>query len=118
MAKRRRKAQLGNPVGIRRLRQGGYPKRTERGWVLQDGQGKTVAKGFQRGCTKIRPGAAGHWIDSKRCTYNFKFADAGRGKWYACRGYGEGIAVSCRKMKGRPPGVAKSGRSYFDGARR
>lgn len=115
MARRRkRKGQLGNPVGIRRLRQGGYPKRTERGWVLQDGQGKTVARGFQRGCTKIRPGQAGSWIDSKRCTYNFKFPDAGKGKWYACRGYGEGIAVSCRRMK-KAPGGTKS--TYFDGRR-
>jgi hypothetical protein len=116
MARKRRKRRVvfGSPVGIRRLRQGGYPKRTERGWVLQDGQGRTVAKGFQRGCTKIRPGAAGHWIDSKRCTYNFKFPDAGKGTWYACRGYGEGIAVSCRKMK-KAPGGTKS--TYFDGRR-
>ncbi len=115
MAKRRKRGGLGNPVGIRRLHQGGYPKRTERGWVLQDGHGNTVAKGFQRGCTKIRPGRPGAWIDSQRCTYNFKFPDAGKGKWYSCRGYGAGIAVSCRRMQKAPPGAGKS--SYFGRAR-
>lgn len=123
MARRRRKVRLGQPVGIRRLREGGYPKHItgggSRAFDLTDGGGKVIARGFQVGCTKIRPGAPGHWVDSKRCTYNFKFPDAGKGKWYACRGYGEGVAVSCRRMKGQPRSVRGTG-SEFDlrGARR
>lgn len=97
----RRRNTLGQPF-VRRLRVGGYPKLTSAGWVLQDGRGNVIARGRQIGCTKIRPGAPGHWIDSKRCTYNFKFTDPAGGKWYSCRGYGEGVAASCRRMK-RPP---------------
>lgn len=96
---------FGQPAAIRRLHQGGYPKKTADGWVLvgyKDNKEVVVARGFQRGCTRIRPGAPGHWIDSKRCTYNFKFPDPAGGKWYSCRGYGEGVGVSCRRMKSAP----------------
>jgi hypothetical protein len=96
---------FGQPAGIRRLRTGGYPKRTAAGWVLvgyRDNKEIVLGHGFQRGCTRLRPNAPGAWIDSKRCTYNFKIADAAGGKWYSCRGYGEGIAVSCRRMKSAP----------------
>jgi hypothetical protein len=98
-----KKARLGNPVAVRRLRTGGYPKKTPAGWVLQDGHGNVIAFGHQINCTKIRPGSRGSWIDSQRCSYRFKFVDVGKkGAWYSCRGYGEGIAVSCRRMKSAP----------------
>lgn len=93
---------LGQPVAVRRLREGGYPKKTARGWALTDGRGNILGYGHQVGCTRIRPGAPGSWISSHRCSYHFKIMDPAGGKWYSCRGYGEGIAASCRRMK-RPP---------------
>lgn len=74
----------------------GYPKKTPQGWVLQ--HGNRTYPGEQVNCTKIRPGQPGHWIDSERCSYRFKIDK----NWYACRGYGEGIAVSCKRMKKGP----------------
>ncbi len=104
MAKRRRG--LGNPIGIRRLRIGGYPKKVAGGgWVLQDGAAKTIARGRLVGCTKIKPGAPGSWISNERCSFQFKVPDAGKGKWYSCRGFGEGMAASCRRMKNPPRDV-------------
>ncbi len=103
---RRRRIRLGDPA-IRPLRSGGYPKKTAQGWKLTDGHGNIIGHGKLNNCTKIRPGAPGHWIDSQRCTYYFKIAGAfGKGKWYSCRGYGEGVAVSCRRMKSPPRGTS------------
>lgn len=100
--RRRKRTSLGQPAGIRRLRQYGYPKLTPQGWALTDGHGNIVARGSVIGCKKIRPGTPGAWLSSERCSYNFKFPDPSGGKWYSCRGYGEGIAASCRRMK-QPP---------------
>lgn len=81
------------------LRISGYPKKHLGSWALADWHGKVISTdGRQIGCTKIRPGAPGSWIDSQRCSYHFIVDGAA----YSCRGYGEGIAVSCRRMKTKP----------------
>lgn len=77
---------------------GGYPKRSNGIWVLTDFKGRSLGQGFQRNCRRLKPGQPGAWIDSQKCSYNFKVD----GRWYSCRGYGEGIAVNCRIMKNPP----------------
>lgn len=93
------------------IRTGGYPKKlTDGRWALmgyKKGKNHLLGVGRQIGCTKIRPGTPGAWIAGQRCSYQFNI----RGRWYACRGYGEGMAASCRLTKRKPP-------SGFDGARR
>lgn len=79
---------------------GGYPK--DGGRLLTDAQGRVIGTGRRINCTKIRPGAPGSWIDSQRCSYQFKVDS----KPYACRGYTDGMAVSCREMKKMPRGLA------------
>lgn len=80
---------------------GGYPKLfANKGWALTGGAGNVLGWGHRIGCKKIAPGAPGHWIDSQRCSYRFRVA----GKWYSCRGYGEGVAATCRQMKNPPRG--------------
>lgn len=80
---------------------GGYPKRVNGKWALTDGYGKPFSTdGHRIQCTRITPGAPGSWIDNKRCSYRFKV----KGRWYSCRGYGQGIAASCRLMKNPPRG--------------
>jgi len=80
--------------------QGGYPKRMPDGRLaLTAGDGKILGYGRKAKCTKIRPGAPGAWISNERCSYNFKLSDKYGSGWYACRGYGEGVAASCRRMK-------------------
>lgn len=88
------------------IHHGGYPKRVDGRWTLTDGYGKVIGTGRQLGCTKIRPGQPGHWISGTRCSYQFMID----GKPYSCRGYGEGIAASCRIMKKKPAGLAGSRR--------
>lgn len=83
------------------LHTGGYPKLVDGRWKLTDGHGKIVGSGRQIGCKKIRPGRPGSWIDSQRCSYHFVVD----GTPYSCRGYGEGVAVSCRRMKTTPRGL-------------
>lgn len=84
---------------------GGYPK--DNGRVLADGHGNALStSGHKVGCTKVKPFERGAWISSERCSYRFKVD----GRWYACRGRGDGIAASCRVMKKLPHG--------FSGARR
>lgn len=73
----------------------GYPKRTPNGLALTDFKGKVLGYGHVVNCTKIRPGAPGGWISSERCSYRFKVGS----KWYAGRGYGEGMAFTGRVMK-------------------
>jgi hypothetical protein len=100
---KRARSHFGQPAATRPLKTYGYPKKTPMGWALTDGHGNIIGRGKLNECHKIRPGAPGSWIDSKRCSYHFKIAGAaGKAKWYSCRGYGEGIAVSCRRMK-KPP---------------
>jgi hypothetical protein len=82
---------------------GGYPAFVNGRWVLQDGYGKTVSQaGRLIGCSPLRPGMPGAWIDTKRCSYNFKVG----GTWYTMRGYGEGIAAGGRAMKKPPKGFS------------
>ena len=76
---------------------GGYPK--DNGRILTDGSGKKIGEGHVVSCTRIRPGQPGSWISNERCSYRFKV----NGKWYAGRGYGDGMAFTGREMK-RPPG--------------
>jgi len=95
MAKKRRRG-----FGEAALKIGGYPK--DGGRLLTDGHGNTIGTGRRIGCTRIRPGAPGSWIDSQRCSYRFKVDGAA----YSCRGYTDGIAVSCRRMKTMPRGLA------------
>ena len=71
----------------------------------RDNKEFVVGQGHRVNCTRIPPGDPGSWIDNKRCSYRFRIAGAaGKTKWYACRGYGEGIVVTCRRMKHAPPG--------------
>lgn len=81
---------------------GGYPK--DNGRVLADGHGNQIGRGRKIGCTRIRPGQPGSWISNERCSYQFIVS----GKPYSCRGYGDGVAVSCREMKKAPRGLAGS----------
>lgn len=95
MARRRRRTNLGIAVPTTT---GGYPKRTpgaQYAWALTDGHGRVMGVGGVVNCTKIRPGARGHWISNERCSYRFRI----HGQLYSCRGYGEGIAASCRIIK-------------------
>lgn len=77
----------------------GYPK--ENGRVLADGHGRTLGTGRKIGCTRIRPGAPGSWISNERCSYQFVVG----GTPYSCRGMGDGVSASCRKMKTTPRGL-------------
>lgn len=88
--------------------QGSVPTWASSGWALTDGQSNVIGTGRQNGCSRIKPGARGHWISSHRCTYNFKLARSG--EVVACRSFGQGMAASCRVMKKPPRG--------FSGARR
>ncbi len=94
------------------LRLYGYP--AANGTKLTDWPGKTIAKGRKVNCTKIRPGAPGHWMSNERCSYQFKH----QGLWYACRGMGDGMAASCRVMKKAPPRSSSQYWDKLDGARR
>ena len=76
---------------------GGYPK--DGGRILADGHGNTIGRGFVVNRSRIRPNTPGSWISNERVSYNFKVD----GAWYACRGYGDGMAASCREMKRPPP---------------
>jgi hypothetical protein len=93
------------------VRTGGYPKRLSDGrWGLmgyKKGRPRLLGIGRKVSCTRIRPGQPGSWISNERCSYQFNI----RGRWYSCRGYGEGMATTCRLTKRRPP-------PGFDGARR
>ena len=82
------------------LKYGGYPK--DNGRILADGHGRTLGTGRKIGCSRIRPGAPGSWISNERCSYQFVV----NGTPYSCRGYGDGVAVSCRRMKKTPRGLA------------
>ena len=73
-------------------------------WALTNGQGSVIGQGRQINCSRIKPGAAGHWISSTRCSYQFKLASTGEP--VACRSYGHGMAASCRVMKKAPRGLA------------
>jgi len=87
----------------------GYPKHIDGRWHLTDWPGKSIGTGRQIGCKKILPGRPGHWIGTHCCSYQFMV----NGAAYSCRGYGEGIAVSCRRMKTKPKdlrGVKRSKR--------
>ena len=75
----------------------GYP--TDNGRVLKDGSGNVVARGGINKCRKVRPHERGAWISNEVCSYYFK-AD---GRWYSCRGRGDGVSASCRLMKKDPP---------------
>jgi len=84
------------------VRIGGYPKRdpsvpggASGAWTLTDWRGNVIGRGSLVNCSRIQPGARGSWISNERCSYRFKV----NGQWYACRGYGEGMAASCRVMK-------------------
>ena len=85
----------------------GYPK--DNGRVLADGNGKAIGHGHVVKCTKVRPGARGSWISGETCSYRFKVD----GRWYACRGRGDGVSASCRAMQ--PASVKKA---RLAGARR
>lgn len=85
----------------------GYPK--DNGKTLADFNGSVIGHGHKVNCTKIRPGARGSWISDERCSYRFKVG----GRWYACRGMGDGMSASCRAMK--PTSVKKA---RLAGARR
>ncbi len=81
----------------------GYPKKLRDGrWALmgskKGGKPKLLGLGWVIGCRKIRPGQPGGWISNERCSYHFKI----RGKWFSCRGYGEGMSASCRRMTAKP----------------
>lgn len=93
------------------VRTGGYPKKLPDGrWELTDWHGKRIGVGFGT-CTRIRPGAPGSWFSSERCTYHFKIGDS----FYSCRGYGQIMHASCRRMK-KPPRYAV--RADFSGVHR
>jgi hypothetical protein len=94
MARRRR------GFGEAPLKIGGYVK--DGGRRLTDGHGNTIGTGRKTNCTRIRPGAPGSWISSERCSYQFKVGDAA----YSCRGYGDEMSASCRRMKKFPRGLA------------
>jgi hypothetical protein len=87
------------------IRTGGYPKQLPNGrWGLmgyKKGKPKLLGVGRKLSCTRIRPGAPGSWISNERCSYQFNI----RGRWYSCRGMGEGMAASCRRMAKAPRGV-------------
>lgn len=94
-------------LGEAPLRVGGYPSlstasSSSRARTLKDGQGRTIGHGHVVNCTKIRPGAPGSWISNERCSYQFMIGGAA----YSCRGYGEGMAASCRRMKTIPKGLS------------
>lgn len=92
------------------LKIGGYPR--DNGKLLTDWHGKIIGRGGkQRACTRVQPGRRGAWISSERCSYYFKVDNA----WYSCRGRGDGIAASCRRLK-EPP--AWSPTLYLGGVRR
>lgn len=93
--KRRRRG-----FGEAALKIGGYPK--DNGRILADGHGNTIGTGRKLGCTRIKPGAPGSWISNERCSYQFKV----NGAAYSCRGYGDGMSTSCRRMKTIPRGLA------------
>ena len=98
----------------------GYPKQLPDGrWALMgykkgDRKSKFIGLGRQVSCTRVRPNAPGGWISNERCSYQFKI----RGKWYACRGLGEGMATSCRRMKQAPRGIGNEARFGGAGRRR
>ena len=98
------------------IRTGGYPKQLKDGrWALmgyKKNKPKLIGIGRKLSCTRIRPGQSGSWISNERCSYQFKI----RGKWFACRGFGEGVAASCRRMAKAPRGIGNEAR--FEGARR
>lgn len=77
----------------------GYPQNDGR--ELADFQGKVIGRGHVLNKTRIRPGARGAWISSERVSYRFKID----GKWYGCRGMGDGISASCRVLKRQPAGL-------------
>lgn len=85
----------------------GYPK--DNGKTLADWNGKPIGHGHVVRCTTVRPGARGSWISSQTCSYRFKV----NGRWFACRGRGDGVSASCRAMK--PTSVKKA---RLAGARR
>jgi hypothetical protein len=93
--KRRRRG-----LGEAALKIGGYP--ADGGRRLADGHGNTIGTGRKLGCTRIKPGAPGSWISNERCSYQFKV----NGAAYSCRGYGDGMSASCRRMKTIPRGLA------------
>lgn len=99
---------------------GGYPKNLGNGrWALmgykKGNKPKLIGLGMLLGCSKVRPGQRGAWISNERCSYHFKI----RGKWFSCRGRGEGMAASCRRMATKPRQHADaSWRSDIQGARR
>ena len=77
---------------------GGYPKTINGRVALTDGHGNVLGYGRVVSRSKIRPGARGSWISNERVSYRFEID----GKWYHGRGYGEGMALSLRPMKGKP----------------
>lgn len=74
----------------------GYPN--DNGRKLTDFGGRVIGTGQVINSTRVKPGARGAWISNERVSYHFNVD----GRWYSCRGRGDGIVASCRAMK-RPP---------------
>ncbi len=106
MAKKRKWRAPRAGFGEAALKIGGYPRTQSDGRIALIGyrDNKEFVQGYGRkiGCTKIRPGMPGSWISSERCSYHFKVDGAA----YSCRGYGDEVAASCRRMKTAPRGLA------------
>mgnify|MGYP001558326252 CR=1 FL=1 len=79
----------------------GYVGKVDGKLALTTFDNKLMGYGHQVSCSRIRPGQPGSWISDKRCSYRFKVGGAG-GKWFAGRGYGEGMSINLRQMK-HPP---------------